>query len=184
MTPRHYDARVGYFNLGFEDYGSTEHKVDEIHYITRWRLEKKDPDAEVSEPIKPIVFYIGRGVPDKWRPWIKKGVEAWQPAFEAAGFKNAILAKDAPTEEEDPDWDAEDARYSTLQWLPSTIENARVRTSTIRAREKSSRRTFSSITTSSDCSGTGISPKSPRWIRGPNNCPCPMISWASCWLTS
>jgi hypothetical protein len=124
MAPRHYDARVGYFNLGFEDYGSTEHKVDEIHYITRWRLEKKDPDAEVSEPIKPIVFYIGRGVPDKWRPWIKKGVEAWQPAFEAAGFKNAILAKDAPTEEEDPDWDAEDARYSTLQWLPSTIENA------------------------------------------------------------
>jgi hypothetical protein len=55
---------------------------------------------------------------------VKKGIEAWQPAFEAAGFKNAILAKDAPTEEEDPNWDAEDARYSTIMWMPSLIENA------------------------------------------------------------
>ncbi|HXG47150.1 MAG TPA: zinc-dependent metalloprotease [Methylomirabilota bacterium] len=124
MRPRRHDARVGFFSVGFEDYGTPEHQVKNISYITRWRLEKKDPDAEVSEPKKPIVFYVGRGVPDKWRPWIKKGVEAWQPAFEAAGFKNAILAKDAPSEQEDPDWDAEDARYSTIQWLPSTIENA------------------------------------------------------------
>ena len=63
-------------------------------------------------------------MPDKFRPAIKKGVEAWQPAFEKAGFKNAILAKDAPTPREDPDWDAEDARYSSIRWLPSTIENA------------------------------------------------------------
>lgn len=124
MQPRERDARVGYFNLGFEDFASDEHQVKEVRYITRWRLEKKDPDAEVSEPKKPIVYHIGRGVPDKWRPFIKKGVEMWQPAFEAAGFKNAILAKNAPTEAEDPDWDAEDARYSTIQWLPSTTENA------------------------------------------------------------
>jgi hypothetical protein len=110
--------------VSFEEFGSDEHQVKQVRYITRWRLEKKDPDAEVSEPKKPIVFYIGRGVPDKWRASVKKGVEMWQPAFEAAGFKNAILAKDAPTEKEDPDWDAEDARYSTIQWLPSTIENA------------------------------------------------------------
>ena len=63
-------------------------------------------------------------MPAKWRPWIKKGVEAWQPAFEKAGFKNAILAKEPPSPREDPDWDAEDARYSSIRWLPSTIENA------------------------------------------------------------
>ena len=93
-------------------------------YITRWRLEKKDPSAEISEPKKPIVFYIGREVPEKFKDAIKKGVELWQPAFEKAGFKNAIIGKDAPTVRENPDWDAEDARYSTIRWLPSTIENA------------------------------------------------------------
>lgn len=124
MRPRLDDARVGFFDVSFEDYGSPDHNVKQTRYITRWRLEKKDPEAAVSEPKKPIVFYIGRGVPDKWRPYIKKAVEAWQPAFEAAGFKNAILAKDAPSEQEDPDWDAEDARYSTIMWLPSTVENA------------------------------------------------------------
>ena len=76
------------------------------------------------EPKKPIVFYIGREVPEKFRPAIKKGVEAWQPAFEKAGFKNAILCKEAPTVREDENWDAEDARYSSLRWLPSTTENA------------------------------------------------------------
>lgn len=124
MRPRVEDERVGFFDVSFEEYGSADHKVKDVHYITRWRLEKKDPDAAVSEPKKPIVFYVGRGVPGKWRPHVKKGIEAWQPAFEAAGFRNAILAKDAPSEQEDPDWDAEDARYSTIMWLPSTIENA------------------------------------------------------------
>ena len=124
MVPRVYDSRVGFFNVSFEDFGSSEHQVKQVRYINRWRLEKKDPDAEVSEPKKPIVFYVGRGVPDKWRSYVKQGVEAWQPAFEAAGFKNAIIAKDAPSEAEDPNWDAEDARYSAIQWLPSTIENA------------------------------------------------------------
>jgi len=124
MHPREHDSRVGFFNTAFEDFAASEHRVKEVRYVTRWRLEKKDPDAEVSEPKKPIVFYVGRGVPDKWRPWVKKGIEALQPAFEAAGFKKAILAKDAPTEEEDPNWDAEDARYSTIMWMPSLIENA------------------------------------------------------------
>ncbi|MFM1769116.1 MAG: hypothetical protein RJA22_1645 [Verrucomicrobiota bacterium] len=124
MRPRELDERVGFFSIGFENFSTTEHEVKRVRYINRWRLEKKDPAAEVSEPKKPIVYYIGRGVPDQWRPWIKKGVEAWQPAFEKAGFKNAIIAKDAPSEKEDPNWDAEDARFSTIQWLPSTIENA------------------------------------------------------------
>ena len=125
MRPRREDDRVGFFNVEFQNFGNlAKQEVEQLSYITRWRLEKKDPKAEVSEPKKPIVYYIGREVPAKWRPYVKKGIEAWQPAFEKAGFKNAILAKDAPGPREDPDWDAEDARYSVIRWLPSTIENA------------------------------------------------------------
>lgn len=124
MSPRVHDARVGFFSVSFQDYASDEHQVDQVRYIARWRLEKKDPSAEVSDPIKPIVFHVGRGVPEKWRDAVKQGIEAWQLAFAAAGFSNAIIAKDAPTLQEDPDWDAEDARYSTIRWLPSTTENA------------------------------------------------------------
>ncbi len=124
MQPRRYDDRIGFFLVSFEDYGSPKQEVERVSYITRWRLEKKDPKAAVSEPKKPIVFYIGREVPAKLRPWIKKGVEAWQPAFAKAGFQSAILAKEPPTPREDPDWDAEDARYSSIRWLPSTVENA------------------------------------------------------------
>ncbi len=125
MKPRELDSRVGFFSVGFEDYADdSAHEVETKRYITRWRLEKKDPDAELSEPKQPIVWYIGRGVPEKWRPYFKAGVEQWQPAFEAAGFKNAIIAKEPPSEREDPDWDAEDARYTTIRWLPSNIPNA------------------------------------------------------------
>lgn len=124
MQARRYDDRVGYFNVSFEDYGTDEHEVKRDSYITRWRLEKKDPKAEVSDPNKPIVFYVGRGVPQKWKPWVKKGIEAWQPAFEQAGFSNAIVGEYAPDVREDPDWDAEDARISSIRWLPSTTENA------------------------------------------------------------
>ena len=91
-------------------------------YITRYRLEKKDPNAAVSDPVKPIVYYLDANTPMKWRPWLKKAIEDWQPAFEAAGFSHAIIAKDAPTN--DPDWSPEDARYSVVRWLPSTTENA------------------------------------------------------------
>lgn len=125
MEPRRYDDRVGFFTVRFEDYGNSElHQVEDVRYITRWRLEKKEPAAEVSEPVQPIVFYVGRGTPEKWKPWVKKGIEMWQPAFEAAGFKNAIIGEYAPSRREDPDWDPEDARISTIRWLPSTTENA------------------------------------------------------------
>jgi len=124
MQPRLHDERVGYFSLTQQDFGVDEHRAPERRYITRWRLEKKDPSAAVSEPVKPIVFYIDPATPAKWIPYVKRGVEAWQPAFEAAGFKNAILAKDAPSAAEDPEWSPEDARYSVIRWLPSTIENA------------------------------------------------------------
>jgi hypothetical protein len=124
MQPRLFDERVGYFSTSKIDYGKDEHRAPQRRYITRWRLEKKDPTAAISEPIKPIVYYIDPATPVKWRPYIKKGVESWQAAFEAAGFRNAVIAKDAPTAEQDPDWSPEDARYSVIRWLPSTIENA------------------------------------------------------------
>jgi hypothetical protein len=124
MMPRLFDERVGYFSVRKYDYGIDEHRAPERRFITRWRLEKKDPNAEISEPVKPIVYYVDPATPTKWIPYIKKGIEDWQPAFEAAGFKNAIIAKEAPSKEEDPDWDAEDARYSVIRYLPSTIENA------------------------------------------------------------
>jgi hypothetical protein len=124
MMPRLFDKRVGYFSRSLIDYGREEHRAVERRFITRWRLEKKDPNAAVSEPVKPIVYYIDSATPTKWIPYMKRGVEKWQTAFEAAGFKNAIIAKVAPTKKEDPDFSAEDARYSVIRWLPSTIENA------------------------------------------------------------
>ena len=124
MQPRLFDERVGYFSTATIDYSQEEHRAPQRRFITRWRLEKKDPNAAMSEPVKPIVYWIDPATPAKWIPYMKKGVESWQPAFEAAGFKNAIIAKEAPTAQQDPDWSPEDARYSVIRWLPSTIENA------------------------------------------------------------
>jgi hypothetical protein len=124
MMPRLFDERVGYFTTSMLDYSKDEHRAPRVRYIARWRLEKKDPAAAVSDPVKPIVYYIDAATPMKWREWLKKGVESWQPAFEAAGFSNAIVAKMAPTHEEDPDFSAEDVRYSVIRWMPSTTENA------------------------------------------------------------
>jgi hypothetical protein len=124
MTPRLFDNRVGYFTTNTMDYSRNEYKTETTRYIARWRLEKKDPNAAVSEPVKPLIYYIDAATPTKWVPWLIKGVEDWNVAFEAAGFKNAIIGKKAPTPEEDPDWSPEDVRHSVIRWLPSTTENA------------------------------------------------------------
>ncbi|HWB29242.1 MAG TPA: zinc-dependent metalloprotease [Vicinamibacterales bacterium] len=124
MTPRLFDSRVGYFTDALYDYGRNEPKAVERVFINRYRLEKKDPSAPISDPVKPIVYYVDPATPTKLVPWVKKAIEDWQPAFEAAGFSHAIVAKDAPTKEDDPDWDPEDVRYSVIRWLPSTTENA------------------------------------------------------------
>lgn len=124
MMGRYADSRVGYFDYEWDSYGDPKNRVETKSFIARFRLEKKDPNAAVSDPVKPIVFYIGREVPEKWRPGIKKGVEAWRPVFEKAGFSNAILCKDAPSKDDDPTWDAEDQRYSVIRWAPSPVENA------------------------------------------------------------
>ena len=98
MQPRLFDERVGYFSIAqMRLRPATSTARRERRYITRWRLEKKDPNAALSEPVKPIVYWIDPATPTKWVPYLKKGVESWQPAFEAAGFKNAIIAKEAPT---------------------------------------------------------------------------------------
>jgi len=122
MMPRLFDERVGYFSQSTYDYGRPEHKSSQRTFITRYRLEKKDPAAEISEPVKPIVYYVDPATPKAWVPFVKKGIEDWRPAFEAAGFRNAIVAREAPAD--DPDWSPEDARYSVIRWLPSTTENA------------------------------------------------------------
>ena len=124
MQGRYFDPRVGYFTEGFEKYDDPKTWVVHRQLITRFRLEKKEPSAEVSEPLKPITFYLAREVPEKYRPYLKKGVEDWKPAFEAAGFKNAIVCRDAPERSEDPNWDPEDARYSVIRWVAESVANA------------------------------------------------------------
>ena len=124
MQGRLADPRVGYFTEEFVDYSHARNWAVSREFISRYRLEKKDPSAAVSEVVKPITFYLAKEIPEKWRPFMKKGVEDWAPAFEKAGFKNAIVCKDAPTRAEDPNWDPEDARYSVIRWVAEPVQNA------------------------------------------------------------
>ncbi|AXT21300.1 DUF5117 domain-containing protein [Flavobacteriaceae bacterium AU392] len=130
MKRRNFDQRVGWFARGQVDYGLDAQESKTVRYLDRWRLEVKDEDiakfkrGELVEPKKQIVYYIDRATPKQWVKYIKQGIEDWQVAFEAAGFKNAIIAKIPPTPEEDPEWSAEDARYSVVRYLASPIPNA------------------------------------------------------------
>ena len=121
MKPRYWDERVIWFRTASQDFGSSQQRVPDRVFINRWRLEKKDPSAAISEPVKPITFYVDPATPLWLQPWIKKGIEEWQPAFEAAGFRNGIVAKDAPN---DPEFSGEDASVSMVRWLPSPVQNA------------------------------------------------------------
>lgn len=120
MMSRNYDERVGYSTEAITDFGTDEHRSVNEQIVQRFRLEKKDASAAMSEPVKPIVFYVDPATPAKWVPFVKKGIESWQPAFEAAGFRNAIQAKEAP--KTDAEWSAEDARYSIVRWVPTQTE--------------------------------------------------------------
>ena len=128
MRPRYADARAGFFTVDRVNYGLDVLKAESQTFIRRWRLEPKDPAAyargELVEPVKPIVYYLDPATPTRWRAVMKQGVEDWQRAFEKAGFKNAIIAKDAPSPEEDPEWDPEDIRYSVVRWAASLVRNA------------------------------------------------------------
>ena len=130
MKRRFFDRRVGWFARSQVDYGLDAQESKTLTYLDRWRLEVREEDiekfnrGELVEPKKPIVYYIDRATPEQWRTYIKQGIEDWQVAFEAAGFKNAIIAKDPPTKEEDPEWSPEDVRYSVVRYLASPIPNA------------------------------------------------------------
>lgn len=130
MKRRYFDERVGWFARGQTDYGLDAQESKTVRYLDRWRLEVKPEDreaylrGELVEPKKQIVYYVDRATPEQWKKYIKQGIEDWQVAFEAAGFKNAIIAKEPPTVEEDPEWSPEDVRYSVVRYLASPIPNA------------------------------------------------------------
>jgi hypothetical protein len=130
MHPRFFDDRVAFFTTEYTDFDADPQGVKDISLITRWRLEPKEEDmekykrGELVEPKKPIIYYIDPNTPEKWVPYLILGVNDWQKAFEKAGFKNAIIARRAPTKEEDSTWSLEDARYSAIVYKPSEIPNA------------------------------------------------------------
>jgi hypothetical protein len=126
MTPRFEDARVGYFSTPRWYFNDGQHELEKRDAVTRWRLEPKDKEAylrgELTEPVKPIVFYIDPATPLQWRKYIIEGIFDWQKAFEAAGFKNAIMAKEVTGQEKD--FDIDDVRYSVVTYVASDKANA------------------------------------------------------------
>ncbi len=128
MQQRFYDSRVGFYYRSYNDYDANPQRVETTNMIVRWRLEPKEEDwqkylnGELVEPKKPIIFFIDPATPKKWIPYLIQGVNDWQAAFEKAGFKNAIMAKQAPVN--DSDWSLEDSRYSAIVYKPSPVENA------------------------------------------------------------
>lgn len=130
MQPRYFDPRVGFFTRSYTDFDANPQGVKEVSMITRWKLEPKPEDmekyrrGELVEPKTPIVYYIDPATPKKWVPYLIQGVNDWQAAFEKAGFKNAIIAKVAPSEKEDSTWSLEDARFSAIVYKPSDVANA------------------------------------------------------------
>lgn len=126
MTPRFEDPRVGYFSTPRWYFNDQQHELEKRHVVTRWRLEPKDKEAyslgKLTEPVKPIVFYIDPATPPQWRKYIIEGVYDWQKTFEAAGFKNAIIAKEVS--EADTDFDIDDVRYSVITYVASDKANA------------------------------------------------------------
>ncbi len=125
MRARTFDPRVGYFTEEFAEFNDKQQDVKRRKVITRWRLVPKDVEAykrgELVEPVKPIVFYIDPATPKQWRKYLILGVDDWNKAFETAGFKNAIEAREWPN---DSTMSLEDARYSVIRYLASDIPNA------------------------------------------------------------
>lgn len=128
MKARYFDPRVGYFAVSHTDFDANPHGVQRQAFITRWRMEPKPEDrekylgGELVEPQKPIIIYIDPATPKKWVPYLIQGVNDWQRAFEKAGFKNAIIAKEVSAD--DTEWSLEDARHSAIVYKPSDIPNA------------------------------------------------------------
>ena len=128
MQPRYADRRVGFLSSGYNDYGTDEHGIARRRFIHRFRLEPSDAAAfargELIAPVEPITFWIDPATPDWLKPWVQRGVEAWDPAFGEAGFRDAIRARVAPGRDEDPDFSLADANRSVVYWRPSAVANA------------------------------------------------------------
>ena len=114
MAVRHADPRLGHFTESFTDLGGDLKANPRVHYVNRWRLEKKEPDAALSEPVKPIVYWLDKNIPPKYRASVEAGILEWNKAFEKIGFKNAVLAKQQP---DDADWDNMDAGHASIRWF-------------------------------------------------------------------
>ena len=130
MKVRYQDNRVGYFHTMYNWYSTDLDKVQTRKIAHRWRLEPKAEDmdkyfaGELVEPAEPIVFYVDSSFPEKWKDAVRKGIEDWQPAFEAAGFKNAIIAKDYPSPADSTGFDPDDIRYNCVRYIATDIANA------------------------------------------------------------
>ena len=124
MMPRWHDERVGFNSSRSYDFTRPDNRLEQVRFIHRFRLEKQNPGAAVSDPVEPIIYWIDPATPEWLKPWIVSGVDKWQSAFEKAGFSNAIFGRVAPTPEEDPDFSMFDARHSVIYWWPSTVANA------------------------------------------------------------
>ena len=126
MPIRYKDRRVGYFSTPRNFYTSDKDRVEDFEFIHRWRIEPKDMAAylrgELVEPVKPIIFYVDNAFPEKWRGAVKQGIEDWNIAFEKAGFKNVVIAKDYPTD--DPNFDPDDIRYNCVRYAVTPTANA------------------------------------------------------------
>lgn len=131
MQARYSDDRIGYFTTqSITDFDLNPQGVERIRFIRRFRLEPKEEDlekykrGELVEPKKPIVYYIDPTTPKKWVPYLIQGINDWQVAFEKAGFKNAIVGKEAPTNLQDSTWSIDDARHNAIIYKPSEVANA------------------------------------------------------------
>lgn len=124
MMPRWHDERVGFNSSRWYDMSRPVQKAEQMRFIHRFKLVKKDPSAAISDPVEPITYWIDPATPDWLKPWIVSGVNKWQAAFREAGFSNAIFGRVAPTPEQDPDFSLYDARNSVIYWRPSTVANA------------------------------------------------------------
>src|SRR5699024_4564707 len=129
MRRRFFDQRVGIFSNSYTVYHDDSHRAERETFTVRWRLEPKNEEdarrqqrGELIEPRKPILFYIDPATPVKWRKYLIQGVEDWQPAFEQAGWKNAIIAEEWP--EDDSTMSLEDARFSVIRYFASDVQNA------------------------------------------------------------
>ena len=114
MAPRRADPRVGHFTDAYTDLSDDLKANPRVHYVNRWRLEKKDPAAEVSEPVQPVTFWLDRNIPPRYRKAVEEGVLEWNKAFEKIGLRNALVAKQQP---DDANWDNMDAGHASVRWF-------------------------------------------------------------------